>query len=101
MAFRTVKQIEELIGEKVAAYRLNLNMPQAELASKAGLSLSVLQRLERGLPTRLSTLIQVMKALNLEDWFDTLAPYATINPLLAVDETPRQRARRKKADHGT
>jgi predicted transcriptional regulator len=100
MAFRTVEQIEELIGERIMAYRLNLNIPQAELANKADVSLSVLQRLEKGRPTRLGTLIRVMKALGLEDWFDTIAPFSGINPLEVVAESPRQRARRRKAGNG-
>ncbi|MCB9497377.1 MAG: helix-turn-helix domain-containing protein [Fibrobacteria bacterium] len=100
MAFRTVQQIEELIGQKITAYRLNQNILQTELANKAGVSLGVLKRLERGEPVRLGTLIRVMKALGLEDWFDTIAPFSTINPLQAVNENPRQRARRKKSTNG-
>jgi transcriptional regulator with XRE-family HTH domain len=100
MAFRSVEQIEALVGEKIRAFRLSKNILQEELAEKAGLSLSVLQRLENGQPVKLSTLIKVMKALRLEDWFDTIAPFSTVNPLLMVDDEPRQRARKKKVPNG-
>ena len=100
MAHRTIEQIESLIGDKIRAYRLDRNLPQEVVASKAGISRGVLQRLENGRGTSLRTFIAVLKALQLEEWFDTLAPVAAINPLLMVDDQPRQRARRKRSPHG-
>ncbi len=100
MAHRTVDQIEALIGEKLRTYRLDKNLPQQAVASKAGISRGVLQRMESGQGTSLRAFIGVLKALQLEDWFETLAPIAAINPLLMVEDQPRQRARRKKASDG-
>lgn len=100
MAHRTVDQIEALIGEKLRTYRLDKNLPQQAVASKAGISRGVLQRMESGQGTSLGAFIGVVKALQLEDWFDTLAPIPAINPLLMVDDQPRQRARRKKPADG-
>lgn len=100
MAHRSIEQIESLIGEKLRAYRLDKNLPQEVVASKAGISRGVLQRLENGRGTSLGTFIGVLKALQLEDWFETLAPVAAVNPLLMVDDQPRQRARRKNSPHG-
>lgn len=101
MAHRSIDQIEALIGEKLRSYRLDKNLPQQAVASKAGISRGVLQRMESGQGTSLRAFIGVLKALQLEDWFETLAPIAAINPLLMVDDQPRQRARRKKNSHGT
>lgn len=100
MAHRTIDQIEALIGEKLRAYRLDKNLPQQAVASKAGISRGVLQRMERGQGTSLGAFIGVLKALQLEDWFETLAPIAAINPLLMVEDQPRQRARRKRTSNG-
>jgi transcriptional regulator with XRE-family HTH domain len=100
MAHRTVDQIEALIGEKLRTYRLDKNLPQQAVASKAGISRGVLQRMESGQGTSLGAFIGVVKALQLEEWFDTLAPISAINPLLMVEDQPRKRARRKKASHG-
>lgn len=100
MAHRTIEQIESLIGDRLRAYRLDRNLPQEVVASKAGISRGVLQRLENGGGTSLRTFIAVLKALQLEDWFDTVAPVAAVNPLLMVEEQPRRRARRKVPSHG-
>lgn len=100
MPYRTVEQLELLIGEKLRAYRLDKNLTQEEVAAKADLRVAVLQRLERGVPVKLGAFVRVAKALGLEDWFDTLAPLPAINPLHMVDEQPRQRARRKGDQRG-
>ena len=101
MAPRTIEQIEALIGEKLRCYRLDQNLSQELVASKAGISRGVLQRMESGAGTSLRTFIGVLKALQLEDWFETLAPVAAINPLLMVEDQPRRRARRRKSPDGT
>lgn len=96
MAYRTIDQIEALVGDKLRAYRLDKNLPQQVVAAKAGISRGVLQRMENGQGTTLGAFIGVLKALQLEDWFETLAPIPAINPLLMVEDQPRQRARRRK-----
>lgn len=100
MTYRTIEQVEALIGEKLRTYRLHKNLTQATVASKAGISIPVLIRMEQGGRTTLHAFIAVVKALQLEDWFDTLAAVPSVNPLLMVDEQPRQRARRKSSDVG-
>jgi transcriptional regulator with XRE-family HTH domain len=97
VAFRTIEQIETLIGEKLRAYRLELNKSQEDAAAMAGVSLGVLRRMENGEGTNLRAFIKVVKALRLEEWFDTLAPIPAVNPYLMIEDRPRQRARRKKA----
>jgi transcriptional regulator with XRE-family HTH domain len=98
MAFRTVEQIETRIGEKLRAYRLDQNKSQEDVALMAGVSAGVLRRMESGEGTNLRAFIKVVKALRLEDWFETLAPIPAVNPYLMIEDRPRQRARRKKAD---
>jgi transcriptional regulator with XRE-family HTH domain len=100
MSLRTIDQIEALIGEKIRAYRLDQNLSQDEVASKAGISRGALLRLEAGQHSSLHIFLRVLKALELDDWFDTLAPIPAINPLLMVQDQPRRRARRRKAPDG-
>src|ERR1035437_230886 len=100
MSHRSIDQVEALIGEKVRSYRLDRNLPQVVVASKAGISRGSLQRMEAGQGSTLRAFIGVLKALQLEDWFETLAPIPGINPLQMVDDHPRRRARRKKAPDG-
>jgi transcriptional regulator with XRE-family HTH domain len=100
MPHRTIEQIEALIGEKLRTYRLERNLTQDIVASKAGISRGSLVRLESGQNSSLTTFIAVVKALQLEDWFESLAPISAINPLLLVENQPRQRARKKNAPNG-
>jgi transcriptional regulator with XRE-family HTH domain len=101
MAFRTVEQIETRIGEKLRAYRLDQNKSQEDVALMAGVSAGVLRRMESGEGTNLRAFIKVVKALRLEDWFETLAPIPAVNPYLMIEDRPRQRARRKKVGNAS
>lgn len=101
MAFRTIEQIEAILGDKIRSYRLHMNLSQAEVASKAGVSLPVIIRMEQGDRTTLHAFIAVVKALQLENWFDTFAPIATVDPLNLVNENPRQRASKKRSRSGS
>ena len=80
MSHRSIDQVEALIGEKVRSYRLDRNLPQEVVASKAGISRGSLQRMEAGQGSTLRAFIGVLKALQLEDWFETIAPIPGINP---------------------
>jgi transcriptional regulator with XRE-family HTH domain len=100
MSHRSIEQIEAVIGEKIRAYRLDRNLPQEVVASKAGISRGSLQRMEAGQGSTLRAFVGVLKALQLEEWFETLAPIPAINPLLMVEDQPRRRARRKKGSDG-
>jgi len=94
MAYRTIEQLESLVGEKLRAYRLDRNQSREHIAEKAGISLGTLRNLETGNGGTIRSLIRVLKAFQLEDWLDTMAPISAVNPLLMVNEQPRQRARR-------
>ena len=100
MAFKSIEAIEIDIGEKIRRARLDRNKTQAELATRAGITMRALGRLETGAGSTMKTLIAVTKALQLEDWFDLLAPVSSVNPFDVIDNNPRQRARRKKDAHG-
>ena len=97
MPRQTVEQIQASIGNRIRSYRLDSNLSQEVIASKAGVNVRSLQRLESGAASSLETFIRIVKALQLEDWFDTLAIIPAINPLLMVEDRPRQRARKKAA----
>lgn len=85
------------IGEKLRALRLSRNLDQASLASRAGVSLSALKSLEAGRGSTLHTLVRVVRALGREDWFASIAPVASINPLTVPRSAPqRQRARKRR-----
>ncbi len=93
-----VEEMEGLVGESLKALRLSRNIGQQLLAERAGVSTRALQSLENGEGSTLSTFVKIMRALGREDWFKTLAPVATVNPMTVVRKAaPRQRARNTRA----
>jgi transcriptional regulator with XRE-family HTH domain len=92
-AYASVADLEAELGASLRALRLDRNLEQTTLAARAGVSLNALKRLESGRGSTLHTLISVSRALGREDWFKTLAPVATINPLtMPRSAKPRRRA---------
>lgn len=93
----TPDEMEVSMGEKLRALRLSRNLEQKTLAERAGVSVRALRNLESGQGSTLKTLISVLRALGRQDWLTTIAPVATINPLVLTREAqPRQRASRAR-----
>ncbi|MGR0115931.1 helix-turn-helix domain-containing protein [Ralstonia pseudosolanacearum] len=89
----TPREIEAELGECLKKLRVHRNLDQATLAARAGISVRTLRNLEGGSGSSLHTLIQVARALGREQWFETIAPVPTINPLMLTrTAAPRQRA---------
>lgn len=59
------KALGETIGKYVQYHRLKKNISQEETSTNAGISRSTLSLLERGEKVTLSTLLQVLRALDL------------------------------------
>ncbi len=92
----TPEEIEADLGEKLRALRLSRDLDQISLAARAGVSVSALRGLEAGSGSTLRTLVRVARALGREDWFASIAPVASINPLTMPRRTAvRQRAGRR------
>ena len=73
--------ILEEIGHRIQRERLNQNMSQAELASKAGVSRRAYQNLESGHTCTLSLLIRALRALNKIEMFDAFLPDPGPSPI--------------------
>ena len=86
-------------GRRLAQIRLGLNMTQAELASRSGVSKRSIERLEAGFGgLRLDVFFLVCGVLGLTQGFETLLPEPRLSPqdILAAHTTPK-RARSRKA----
>ncbi|KVD73287.1 XRE family transcriptional regulator [Burkholderia ubonensis] len=95
----TPQEIEVELGERLKKLRVHRNLVQATLAARAGISVRTLRNLEGGSGSSLSTLIQVVRALGREQWFDTIAPVPTINPLMLTrTAAPRKRASKPRVN---
>ncbi len=86
------------LGELIKHTRLKENKTQAKLATEAGINRWTLGQLEKGESVTLSSLIQVMRALNLLYLLNGFTIDETISPIeyARMQEKKRQRASRQK-----
>ncbi len=98
-------RLEALLGRHVRQARIREQLTQAEVATRANVSLGALRHLESGAGATVTTLVKVLRALGQEDWLSTLAnepDSAEFNPLdlLSTAEaeqgTRRRRVRRPR-----
>jgi len=84
--------LEEL-GRRIARHRLNRNLTQEALATEAGISTPTLQRMERGRSSQTSSLVRVLRALDLIGNLDALVPEPAISPVQQARMHGRARQR--------
>jgi transcriptional regulator with XRE-family HTH domain len=90
------------LGRRLAHTRLNRNMRQDVLAAEAGVSVPTVQRIERGQPTEIRSLIRVMRVLGLLDSLEQAVPQPLPSPIeqLKLQGRNRRRARARAAEPG-
>jgi transcriptional regulator with XRE-family HTH domain len=83
------------IGSRIARVRLGGNLTQEALATQAGVGVNTVRRLEDGTPVQLSSLIRILRALELLDELERAFPEPVPSPIerLALGGTARRRAR--------
>jgi DNA-binding XRE family transcriptional regulator len=97
----TTAEIEIRLGERVRALRIRRNLTQDELALRGGVSRRALVNLERGQGSSVTTLVRVLKGLDVPDILASIAPAPTVSPLaLLRRRAPRQRVRRPRHPEG-
>ena len=95
-SIRSQEELTSLLGENLKKLRLQIGLHQEVLSKQAGISVSALKNLENGTGASVKTLIKVVRALNREDWLESIAPVISVNPLHMVqDVLGRQRAPRR------
>ena len=97
------KAIGEAIGSFVKQHRLEQNKTQSEVAAQAGISRSTLSLLEKGKTVTLTTLIQVLRVLELLYVMDNFHIVSQPSPLALakLQRKKRKRARSKKSNTDT
>lgn len=90
-------ELEGALGERLRSLRLAQRLTQAELASRANVSLGALKHLETGAGATTTTLAKVVHALGQDDWIAALGPAPAFNPLdlLEAEERARRRGPRR------
>lgn len=91
------KALIKMIGEFIQHHRLNQNKPQSDIAKAANISRSTLSLLERGEKVTLSSLIQVLRVLDLLHIMDVFKVNNQISPIeyAKLQKNKRSRARGK------
>ena len=93
--------LSQTIGIFVKHHRLEQNKTQGEVAEAAGISRSTLSLLERGETVTLSSLLQVLRALDLLKIMDSFKIQDRLSPieLAKLEKQKRQRARNNKKNN--
>lgn len=81
------------IGARLRAVRLRRNLSQQTLADEAGVGRVTLQRMEEGGSSSTTSLVRVLRALDLLDGMEALLPGAEISPVELVRRRGRPRTR--------
>ena len=86
-------EIMKELGSRIKSARIDMDITQALMAERTGLSLRTISNLENGRDVSLRTLIEVLRVLDRVQSFDTVLPETVIRPsLIAYDIKPRERA---------
>jgi transcriptional regulator with XRE-family HTH domain len=82
------------IGRRIARHRIDRQLTQADMAEQAGVSKRTVERIESGASVQLSTMIRVLRVLDLLSGLDNLIPETGPRPmdLLKLRGKVRQRA---------
>lgn len=81
------------LGARVRRERLNRNLTQAELATRAGVGARTARSLEAGSSTTVETLIRILRALDKLDALDAFLPEPGLSPLQLAKLKGRERKR--------
>lgn len=96
----TSEQIINALCKRIENIRLSMNVTQAELAKKSGLTRLTIIKLENGKSVSLDTFIRVLIALRMQNNLETLLPDPTIRPIerVRIQKKERLRARPLKIE---
>lgn len=86
------------IGARLSHRRLELQWTQAELAAQAGVAKRTLERLETGASVQTSSLVRILRALDLLASLGRAIPEAKPTPMELLEQRgkPRQRASKSR-----
>lgn len=98
MAFENMSPmaIAEELGDRLRSARLNANLTQAEVASRAGLSRPTVVAAEQG-RVQLENLIAILVAMGMTNQLDAFLPVQEISPLQLAKLRGRERQRASRA----
>ncbi len=81
------------IGERLARRRLDLQLTQADVAERAGVSKRTLERIEAGASAQSLSMIRVFRVLDLLPGLDRMLPAVAPRPMDLLKRKGKQRQR--------
>ena len=88
------------LGKRIQDIRISVTITQRELAERAGVSPSTMERIENGENVKIENILNVMRALSLLNNLDIVIPEQEVIPTIVIERrVKRQRVRRKKENN--
>lgn len=88
------KAVLKELAERLARYRVELDLTQEQAAEFSGMGKRTLERIESGEDFRISNFIKLLRTLKLLDVLDKLIPPEQISPIQLLDLS---KGRKKRA----
>lgn len=85
--------IAQILGERIARYRIEAGLTQADLAERAGIGKRTVERMEAGRGIELVTLIRVLRTLGALAGLEGLLPELPPSPIEQLKLRGKQRRR--------
>ena len=81
------------IGRRLKRKRLDRNLSQQRLADKAGINRTTVQKIEKGTPSSILTIIGILRALEALDELNSFLPDPGLSPLQLAKMKGKERRR--------
>ena len=88
------------LGRRLEHHRLERNWTQAETAAQAGVGQATVQRAERGQSVQMTSMIKLLRALELLAGLDLAIPESIDLPIARLEREQRGRRRRARGRRG-
>jgi transcriptional regulator with XRE-family HTH domain len=88
------------IGSRLERHRLGRNWTQARLASEAGLGQATVQRAERGESVQMTSMIKLLRTLELLGGLDLAIPESIQLPIAQLEREQRRTRKRARGRRG-
>lgn len=94
--YKDVQTILTELGEALKLYRVSLNLSQADIEEKSGVSKRSISRLEQGDGIQLDNFVKILSALNLENNLSVLVPDLKNRPSYHLEKERKEKRRARK-----
>jgi len=84
------------IGLRIAQKRLEQGITQVDVAKQAGVGKRTIERIEAGFDIKLTTLVRILRVLNLSNNLNELIPERIISPIDVLKNQKKQPKRATK-----